>query len=122
MANVTLLGVDYPDVPIVELPKTGGGVARFVDSANMYPKGTFTITVQFSSVKDGTNYHGLWQLPLGNNYSNVSCQVISQVGTSTCALTNSDITARILSINCVDIYTSVTAAAGKTFNFSITLS
>lgn len=29
--NVTLLGVDYPDVPSVELPKTGGGIATFYD-------------------------------------------------------------------------------------------
>ena len=122
MANITLLGVNYPDVPAVELPKTGGGTARFIDSANMYPKGTFYVLIQFSSVKDGSNYHGLWQLPLGNDYTNVSCNVLSQVGVSTCALTNSDVTARILSDNCVDIYTSVTAAAGKTFTFSITLS
>ena len=32
MANVTLLGVDYADVPAVELPKTGGGVATFYES------------------------------------------------------------------------------------------
>lgn len=31
MADVTLLNVNYQDVPIVELPKTGGGTASFVD-------------------------------------------------------------------------------------------
>lgn len=31
MADVTLLNVDYPDVPRVDLPKTGGGVASFTD-------------------------------------------------------------------------------------------
>lgn len=30
--NITLLGADYPDVPAVDLPKTGGGTARFVDA------------------------------------------------------------------------------------------
>ena len=30
--NVTLLGVDYPDVPSVVLPKTGGGTAQFDDT------------------------------------------------------------------------------------------
>lgn len=29
--NITLLGVDYPDVPAVELPKTGGGTAKYYD-------------------------------------------------------------------------------------------
>lgn len=29
--NITLLGVDYPTVPAVDLPKTGGGTARFYD-------------------------------------------------------------------------------------------
>lgn len=30
--NITLMGADYPDVPAVDLPKTGGGTARFVDA------------------------------------------------------------------------------------------
>ena len=29
--NITLLGASYPDVPAVELPKTGGGTATFTD-------------------------------------------------------------------------------------------
>lgn len=29
--NITLLGASYSDVPAVELPKTGGGTATFVD-------------------------------------------------------------------------------------------
>lgn len=34
MANVTLLSVDYQNVPSVELPKTGGGTASFIDVAD----------------------------------------------------------------------------------------
>lgn len=30
--NISLLGADYPDVPAVVLPKTGGGSATFVDA------------------------------------------------------------------------------------------
>lgn len=30
--NITLLGATYPDVPAVDLPKTGGGTARFYDA------------------------------------------------------------------------------------------
>ena len=29
--NISLLGADYPDVPAVQLPKTGGGTATFTD-------------------------------------------------------------------------------------------
>ena len=29
--NITLMGANYPDVPAVDLPQTGGGSARFVD-------------------------------------------------------------------------------------------
>ena len=29
--NITLMGANYPDVPAVELPKTGGGTAKFTD-------------------------------------------------------------------------------------------
>lgn len=29
--NITLMGANYPDVPAVDLPQTGGGTARFVD-------------------------------------------------------------------------------------------
>lgn len=149
MADVTLLNVNYTDVPAIELPKTGGGVADFIDvsdtTANnsdvakgkyfynsngvrslgtlaLFPKGIFTIVAQFSYVKDGSNYHALWPLPFENDYSSVVCSVVSQVGVSSPVISTSDITARILSSNCIDIYTPVSNAAGKTFTFRINLS
>lgn len=33
MANITLLGASYTDVPAVDLPKTGGGTVRFYEDA-----------------------------------------------------------------------------------------
>lgn len=33
--NITLLGASYSDVPAVELPKTGGGTAQFIDAATI---------------------------------------------------------------------------------------
>ena len=33
--NITLQGASYTDVPWVDLPKTGGGTARFVDVSEM---------------------------------------------------------------------------------------
>lgn len=32
--NITLMGASYPDVPAVELPKTGGGTATFTDTSD----------------------------------------------------------------------------------------
>lgn len=34
MADVTLWGASYSDVPAVNLPKTGGGTATFYDAAD----------------------------------------------------------------------------------------
>lgn len=33
--NITLLGANYSAVPAVQLPKTGGGTATFVDEAEI---------------------------------------------------------------------------------------
>ena len=33
--NITLMGANYPDVPAVNLPQTGGGNAMFVDAEEM---------------------------------------------------------------------------------------
>lgn len=30
--NITIMGASYSDVPAVDLPKTGGGTARFYDA------------------------------------------------------------------------------------------
>lgn len=49
MANITLLGASYTDVPAVDLPQTGGGTVRFYESGG----GTGAI-----SVVDTTDTHG----------------------------------------------------------------
>lgn len=36
MANVTVCGASYTDVPAIDIPKTGGGSARFYELAQMY--------------------------------------------------------------------------------------
>lgn len=35
MAQVTIWGASYSDVPAVELPKTGGGTAKFIDESEI---------------------------------------------------------------------------------------
>ena len=34
MADVTLMGASYQDVPAVELPKTGGGICTFYEATD----------------------------------------------------------------------------------------
>jgi hypothetical protein len=47
--NVSLLGANYPDVPAVDLPHTGGGIARFTDVSDT--------TATDSDVASGKNYY-----------------------------------------------------------------
>lgn len=47
--NITLLGASYTAVPAVDLPKTGGGTARFMDVTNT--------TATASDVKTGVYFY-----------------------------------------------------------------
>ena len=77
--------------------------------------------VTFSTVKIGYYYHAIWQLPLGNNYTSVQQEVISQVGSATSPISTSDVTVRLLSQNSADFYTKEDVAAGKSFLMKLTL-
>ena len=49
MANITLLGASYTDVPAVDLPATGGGTARFHEvsgSQSINTNGTYDVTTK----------------------------------------------------------------------------
>lgn len=35
MAQITIWGASYSDVPAVTLPKTGGGTAKFIDESDI---------------------------------------------------------------------------------------
>lgn len=52
--NISLLGANYTGVPAVELPKTGGGTATFVDEAEIVTvyKGTSAPPASLGSVGD----------------------------------------------------------------------
>lgn len=47
--NITIAGASYPDVPALDVPKTGGGTARFVDTADD--------TVTPATLKSGVTAH-----------------------------------------------------------------
>ncbi len=52
--NISLLGANYTGVPAVELPKTGGGTATFVDEAEIVTvyKGTSAPSASLGEVGD----------------------------------------------------------------------
>lgn len=47
MANITLLGASYTDVPAVDLPKTGGGTVRFYENGGTPSATQHTILFEF---------------------------------------------------------------------------
>lgn len=56
MAQVTIWGASYSDVPAVELPKTGGGTAKFIDEAEIITYYTGSTTPSSSLGEDGDIY------------------------------------------------------------------
>lgn len=56
MANITLLGASYTDVPAVDLPQTGGGTVRFYESG-----GGSSVQVETGTVSGSGN--NILQIP-----------------------------------------------------------
>ena len=56
MAQVTIWGASYSDVPAVELPKTGGGTAKFIDEAEIITYYTGSTTPSSSLGENGDIY------------------------------------------------------------------
>lgn len=72
--NITLLGANYPDVPAVTLPITGGGTATFSDTRSITYNlsGGATASVNPSEVVTGQGFSLKLKAPAGYNLSNVS--------------------------------------------------
>lgn len=79
--NITLLGADYTDVPAVDLPKTGGGTARFVDALGVVTSvngetGDVTITASdLNALKGNTGglFYGTCSTAAGTVAKVVEC-------------------------------------------------
>ena len=54
MANITLLGASYTDVPAVDLPQTGGGTVRFYENGGTPSQTQHTILFEFSDSTSAT--------------------------------------------------------------------
>lgn len=60
MANITLMGASYTDVPAVTLPKTGGGTVTFYENGGGTPSATaHTIEFEFTD-STSTTLTGYW--------------------------------------------------------------
>ena len=72
--NITLLGANYPDVPAVTLPITGGGTATFSDtrSVTYNLSGGATASVTPSEAVTGQGFSVKLKAPAGYELSNVS--------------------------------------------------
>lgn len=72
--NITLLGANYPDVPAVQLPITGGGTATFSDTRSVTYNltGGATASVTPFEVVAGQGFSLKLKAPAGYNLSNVS--------------------------------------------------
>ena len=51
--DVTVAGASYSDVPAIDLPKTGGGTARFIDQEDVVTYYTSTSEPTSSQGSDG---------------------------------------------------------------------
>ena len=54
--NISLLGANYSAVPAVDLPKTGGGTARFIDEDEIITYYTGSTTPSSSQGNNGDIY------------------------------------------------------------------
>ena len=69
MANITLLGASYTDVPAVDLPATGGGTARFHEvsgSQSITTNGTYDVTTKAEVVVNVSGGGGATNLIQGS--------------------------------------------------------
>lgn len=94
MANITLMGASYTDVPAVTLPQTGGGTVTFYENG-----GGSSVQTQSGTFTGG-----------GGNTATISCNFAPRVIYIHCDLSQYPSLRGIISIELVkDMYIAVTA-------------
>lgn len=83
MANITLMGASYSDVPAVTLPKTGGGTATFHEqtgSQTITANGTYDMTGIASAIVNVSGGGGMnLQAFIGSDYVRSSSYTATDV-------------------------------------------
>ena len=80
MANITLLGASYTDVPAVDLPKTGGGTVRFYEDEPS-DLGTKTITLNGTYDAEDDNVDGYSEVTVNVQNGATMTEVANTYGT-----------------------------------------
>lgn len=75
MANITLLGASYTDVPAIDLPKTGGGTVRFYeDEPSDLTTKTITLNGSYSAQDDNADGYSAVTVNVQNGASMTEVQ------------------------------------------------
>ena len=84
--NVSLLGADYPDVPSIMLPQTGGGSAQFYDVSDTTAVAADVVAGKYFYLANGQKVVGTLNIldtffPVGSIYMSTSADAPSFGGT-----------------------------------------
>ena len=93
--NITLLGASYSDVPAVELPKTGGGMARFDDTTDADATAADVLSGKTAYV-NGTKITGT-----AARWERVLVVTKSAVSSLPTTITDANITSDMVVVECV---------------------
>lgn len=99
--NITLLGASYSAVPAVNLPKTGGGTAKFTDVTDTTAAAGDVASGKYFYTADGTRTQGT-----SSGGSSMNCQVAQSTSRSTSSTYTELITLTCAKAGTYDIYWS----------------
>lgn len=119
--NITLLGASYSDVPAVDLPKTGGGMARFTDVSDTTVTAAEVPTGKYFYDANGVRTEGeMADYVKSQGTSGIWEYVIWNSGKAECWGTTSNITVNVTT-GWGNMYTTSSAQPTTTQNYPTNL-
>lgn len=97
--NITLLGASYSNVPAVNLPKTGGGTASFVDVTDTTAAAADVASGKYFYTAAGVRTQGTSSGGGGSNWTKIATQEFTVNTTSTSNASVGDITLTLSDYN-----------------------